>query len=433
MRALLFLLFFVLLTAETLNLDLSLAPGLSVKNAMLYLILLGIAINTALYRNRSFEAGSVIVPYALCIAYALFTWVTILLIIDYPGYSALRSLITLKGGMADHLIVFLVFFYGVLNAKDALWLIKALIWTVLIVNVISVMDALNLPDLGLIQEREDGRIGGPIGESNQYAVFVSLFLPGMLALAIMGRGWIRYAAFLGACVSALALMLTASRGGILGLVGGCLLACVLLRRFIPFRVAALGAFGALFFVFAAVLMAYLAGYGELLYDRFIQDSIGGGHEASSGRTTIWATALAQMFEQPVTLITGYGWDAYRAFTLTGFAPHNTYLGIFFELGIIGLFFVLLAYGNALRIARAGMRGAEGETLALLMAFCFGFLAVLVGVFFVELSIPWVFTWAYAGVSLRLALAVLQRDPEAFPESERAGSALVTAGDAGGVR
>ena len=425
MRALLFLLFFVLLTAETLNLDLSLAPGLSVKNAMLYLILVGIAINTALYRNRSFEAGSVIVPYALCIAYALFTWVTILLIIDYPGYERFYSLIVLKNGLADHLIVFLVFFYGVLNAKDALWLIKALIWTVLIVNVISVMDALNLPDLGLVHEREDGRIGGPIGESNQYAVFISLFLPGILALAIMGRGWIRYAAFLGACVSALALMLTASRGGTLGLVGGSLLACVFLRRFIPFRVAALGAFGALFFVFAGVLMAYLAGYGELLYDRFIQDSIGGGHEVSSGRTTIWTKALALMFDQPVTLITGYGWNAYSAFRPTGFAPHNTYLGIFFGLGIIGLFFVLLAYGNVLRIARAAMRVAERESLALLMAFSFGFLAVLVGIFFVELAQPWVFIWAYTGISLRLAITTLEQHPDSSPEAERSGPMLVT--------
>ena len=50
-RILLFLLFFVLLAADTLDLNLSLAPGLSVKKAFLYLILVGIAVDAALKRN----------------------------------------------------------------------------------------------------------------------------------------------------------------------------------------------------------------------------------------------------------------------------------------------------------------------------------------------------------------------------------------------
>ena len=97
MRWLLFLLFFILLAAPTLGLDLSLAPGLSVKNAFLYLVFLGTAIDTAIRRNRSFEAGSVVIPYALCFAYAIYTWLVIVLVIDYPGYSRLSSLVILKG------------------------------------------------------------------------------------------------------------------------------------------------------------------------------------------------------------------------------------------------------------------------------------------------------------------------------------------------
>ena len=55
MRVLLVLLFLVMQVAILLNLDLSLAPGLSVKNAFLYLILLGIIVDTALRRNRDLE------------------------------------------------------------------------------------------------------------------------------------------------------------------------------------------------------------------------------------------------------------------------------------------------------------------------------------------------------------------------------------------
>lgn len=420
MRLLLLLLFFILLTAETLGLDLSLAPGLSVKNAMLYLILLGIMIDTALHRNRVPEALSVVVPYALCIAYALFTWLVILLVIDYPGYSPLRSLIAWKGGLVDHLIVFLVFFYGVLNAKDALWLLKALIWTVMIVNIVSVMDTLNLPDLRLMDEDKNGRMMGPLGEPNQFALFISLFLPGAIALAVVERGWVRIIATFGASVSILAFVLTVSRGGTVGLVGGSLLAAVFLRRFLRLRVVSIGLLGILLMSIAAAALAYVYGFGELLYDRYVGQSLGGGYEVSSGRTVIWAKALAKMTEQPVTFVIGYGWNSYDTFRDFGFAPHNTYLGVFFELGAIGLTLILIAYGSVLRIARMSLTGAQPEVFGFLIAFSFGFLTVLVGVFFVELSLPWIFAWAYAGASLRLALT--KQDLEAASASREAADA-----------
>lgn len=239
------------------------------------------------------------------------------------------------------------------------------------VNVVSVVDALNLPDLGLIHERGDGRIGGPIGDSNQYAVFITLFLPGPIALAVLERGWIRAAAMLGEVVSTLALALTASRGGVLG------------------------------------LLAYATRYGELLYDRFILQATGGAHDASSGRRFIWTTALAKMFEQPVTLITGYGRYVYRAFRDFGYAPHNHYLGIFFNLGLIGLALVLLTYAGVLRIARQAIGWGDSQQSGLTIAFILGFFGVLVGIFFVKVHTPWLFVWAYTGAFLRLAVTVSQ--------------------------
>ena len=406
-RILLFLLFFVLLAGETLGLDMSLAPGLSVKNAFLYMLLLGIAIDTALNRNRRIEAPSVIVPYLLCISYAMFTWLVVVLILQYSGYSAMGSLVTLKGGLADHLIVFLVFFYGVLNVKDALWLIKAMLWLVIVGNLVTVVDALNLPDLGLIQEREDGRVGGPIGESNQYAVFLTLFLPGALALAAVARGWTRRLAIGGACVSALALLMTVSRGGILGLVVGGLLAAIFLRRFIPNRTLIYAVFFGIAFLTIGLLLAYAAGYGELLYDRFVDRSTGSAWEASSGRTVIWGRTLEKMIDTPITLITGYGWNSYRYFPDFGYAPHNSYLGIYFNLGVIGLALVLFSFWNVLRIAKRAIAIAPLDLSPLLVAFIFGFLGMLVGIFFVELYSPWLFIWAYTGANMRLAVSIME--------------------------
>ncbi len=403
-RFLLFLLFFVMLLADTLGLNLSLAPGLSVKNAFLYLILLIIAMQTALTRNRNLELLSIVVPYALCIFYAMFTWVIVVIFIKYPGFSDLGSLINLKGGLADHLVVFLVFFYGVLNSKDALWLLQLMIWIVVVGNFISVVDDLNLPDLGLINERGDGRIGGPIGEPNQYAAFLAMFLPAALGLAMVQRGVRRGLAILGFATSVLAFMMAASRGGIVGVVGGAALGAVFLRQFISGKVivSAIGKMFALAVVAVGVL--YIAGYGDLLYERIIGISItGDSYNVSSGRTVIWVVALDKMFEQPLTLITGYGWDTYRHFPEFNLAPHNSYLKIFFELGLIGLVLVLVAFANILRVAREGLRQAESESAIMLFAFVFGLLGILVAIFFIDLYSPWLFIWAYAGVAMRLAV------------------------------
>jgi O-antigen ligase len=407
-RILLFLLFFVLLASRTLGFETSLAPGLSIKNAFLYVIFLVIAIEAALARNRHFELPSVVIPYALCILYAIFTWITVILVIDYPGYSMVGSLMFLKSGLVDHLIVFLVFFYGTLTAKDSHWLMKMMIWTVIAGNAISVIDAFNLPDLGLIDEREDGRIGGVIGESNQYAAFLALFTPGAIALAITEQGWRRALAFLGVGASGLALLMTVSRGGILGAVAGGVLALIFLRRFVSGK-AVVWSFAGLFAsAIVGVAVLFVAGYGEVLQHRLIGLSTAGTtHEISSGRTYIWSRTLLQMMDSPVTLILGFGWESYRAFSITGFSPHNSYLKIFFELGAIGLLLVLLSFANILRIARIGLQNAQSEYSALLFAFIFGMFGILVAIFFVDLYAPWLFIWAFTGVAMRLAISQVE--------------------------
>lgn len=393
-----------MLSAETLGIDLSLAPGLSVKNAFLYLIFAGIAIETALTRNRRIELLPVIAPYALYFFYAAFTVVFAVLFIDYPGYQLIRSLIALKGGAADNLLVLFVFFYGVLTIKDALSLVKMMIWIVVIANFITVIDALDLPDLGLIDVRDDGRIGGPIGESNQYAAFLALFLPASVALVMLERGGRRLMAMLGVAATILALLMTASRGGFVGVLGGAALGAIFLRRFISRRtiVSAIGAMG--FLGIAAVGALYIVGYGELLYERTIALSTeGSSFDVSSGRTYIWGTALRKMIEHPLTLITGYGWDTYSQLRVFRFAPHNTYLKIFFELGAFGLMLVLVAFVNILRTARAALVQSESESAVNLFAFIFGLIGFLIAIFFVDIFSPWLFAWAFVGTAMRVAV------------------------------
>lgn len=404
MRVLLFLLFFVMLSAETLGINLSLAPGLSVKNVFLYLILFLIMSDTALKRNRQIKLLSVIVPYSTFFLYALVSTVFVFLLRSYPHYDLLQSIISLKGGIADNLIILLVFFYGILRTKDAVTLIRLMIWTVIVANAVTVIDGFNLPDLGLISEREDGRIGGPIGEANQYAAFLALFLPACIALVSIERGVLKKCAIVGVGVTILSLLMTASRGGFVGAFAGAVFGAVLLRRYISPRAAVLAVGATLGLAVAGIATMYIAGYGELLYDRFIGLSTeNSSFEVSSGRNYIWGTAISKMLDYPLSLITGFGWDTYRQGFVFRFAPHNSYLKIFFELGAVGLSLIILTFVNVFRIARNSLQNADPESFALLFALVFGLLGILVAIIFVDIQSPWLFLWAYVGTAMRLAV------------------------------
>lgn len=416
-KYLLFLLFVVTLVADWLGLNLSLAPGLSIKNAFLYLIFVGIAIETALKRNRRFELLPVIIPYSLCFFYAVFTLVVILLLINYPGYRPLQSAISLKAEFADNILIFLVVFFGVLVAKDALWLAKAMIWTVFFSSVITVIEASNLFELGLLQVSHDGRVTGPIGEPNQYAAFLALFLPPSLGLVMIERGGKRALALLGFAATVLAFLMTVSRGGIVGVALGAAMGTVFMRRFVSGKSVAIGAVASVVGGLAALSTLYFAGFGDLLVERFVDLSgAGNSWELSSGRTEIWSGALAKMFEQPLSIITGYGWDTYRQAFYFRYAPHNSYLKIFFELGSIGLFLIVFALVSILIIARRGLREAEGDNRIMLMSSIFGFLGLLVAIFFVDLTTPWIFIWAFLGTVMRIS--VNSGDAMAFGQNER---------------
>lgn len=404
MHILIFLLFVVLFTSKTLNFDLSLAPGLSVKNAFLYLIFAALAIDAALTRRYKLEIMPVLVPFALYVYYAVFSWIVVLLLLDYQAYSARSSLISLKSSLVDHLLVLLIFFYATRTASQGIWVIRNMLWLIMLGNVVTVVDALNIPDLGLIELREDGRVGGPTDSSNEYAAFLSAFVPAFLALYWSEKGFKKALAGVGAVVSLLAFLMAVSRGAIVGLLAGSLVGAFYLRQFIPAKLMLRGGVATVLCLVVAVIgMSFAGVYGELLLDRFGQFSSGSLNTASSGRIMIWLTALESMAENPVTFITGYGWDAYDAFYFR-YGTHNAYLGILFDLGLIGLVLMLLTFVNILRAARAALRYASPDGRPFLMAFIFGFLSLLASIFFGTLQSSWLYVWAFVGISLRLAVA-----------------------------
>lgn len=409
MKVLLSILVLVLIVLQTLSIDASLAPGLSVKNALLYLAAVSIVVRLVFSGRVKPDMVGLQACFLFLIAYATVSWLIALLAIKYPNYEFLDSAIALKGSLYDYAIFFVVFFYGLQTLEDSLAVLDALLAGVVVANVITVLDASQLLGWNIIPVRttdiyEMGRVQGAFGESNQHAAVVVLLLPAMFAKAITTRGVARMFWGVGALFGVAAVFMTASRGAMLGMALAAIWGAYIFRRFISLGKIA-GWMGVITVVVSVVLVAMSATYTELLRDRVIGLSFGGdSFDASSGRTWIWATALQRMMESPWSFITGFGWDVYSSMGFE-FAPHNTYLGLWFNLGLPGVIAFLLIIAQALFAGRAAAEVAPPDVRPHMVAFVIGFTAVCIAMFFVELHVPQLYVWAYVGLAMRAAASV----------------------------
>jgi len=406
-----------LLATDALNWDLSLLPGLSAKNLIIYLIAVVLALRMVVSRGSIMVAGQLQGAFIVQIGYAVVTWLVAALLIQYPYYDLIASGIKLKTGLIDHYIFFLVFLFGVRTADDAIKVIKGLLFGALLANIITILDAAGIISLGF-RIREDGRTAGAIGESNQYAAFIILFLPATIAAAVAAHGFQRLFWFGATLVGCMTLVMTASRGGFVGLAMMCAVGAYLYRHLISYSRISGWVFGSLILL---VLIVSFSQYGNLLAERMIGTTgTIDANTASSGRSDIWATALGVMFAHPITFITGFGWDAY-AYMPFQFSPHNHYLALWFNLGLVGLFFGSYLLFSAIGRARRASLQASPPLRGQLIAFVLGTVGVATAIFFVDLHKPWFYFWMYVGVAMRMVLCVEQepvRESAAAPSPRR---------------
>jgi hypothetical protein len=381
-------------------------PGVSAKNLIIYLIAVVLALRMVVSRGSIMAAGQMQGAFIIMIGYAIVTWLVAALLVQYPHYDLVASGIKLKSALIDHYIFFLVFLFGVQTTDDALKVIKGLLFGALLANVITILDAAGVISLGF-RIREDGRTAGAIGESNQYAAFIILFMPATLAAAVAAHGFKRLFWFGATLVACMTLVMTASRGGFVGLAMMCAVGAYLYRHLISYSRISGWVFGSLILLVLAVSFSQ---YGNLLAERLIGTGSIDASTASSGRSEIWSDALAVMFHNPLSLITGFGWDAYASMPFQ-LSPHNHYLALWFNLGLVGLFCgAYLLFSGIGRARRASLHAAP-PVRGQLIAFVLGAVGVCTAVFFVDLHKPWFYFWMYAGVAMRMALCV-EKNPVA---------------------
>ncbi len=94
-----------------------------------------------------------------------------------------------------------------------------------------------------------------------------------------------------------------------------------------------------------------------------------------------------------------------------YSPHNYYLAQWFNLGLPGLICSVLLLVMPVRTALQSFAVAPPQLRALLAGFVFATLAYASATFFVDLYVPWIYFWAYTGVTMRLAMIARETVPE----------------------
>jgi len=419
--------------SDTLGLPLSLGPGLSLKNGVMYLLALILALRIAIRGGYKFEMQTVQVCFALLIAYAFISVLVAGLLIHYDSYKIVASAITLKTTLIDYAVIFGLYFYGTRSVKDSLFIMKAVVIAVTISNAISIGSIeglINIPGVDTVPG-ESGRVQGAFGGSNETAALVVCILPLYVAFARARRGLWSLAWICGGLVSITMLLMNVSRGAMVAMLLAYPLAAYSFRKYISGRQVLLWVGGPVVLAGSAFSLVGLH-FVTLFLARFVGESGATDVGAlSSGRSGIWLRALEKMMSYPITLISGFGWNTYDTMAFH-FATHNYYLLLWFEIGLVGLLTFLVLVWRILATVRASVSPAPTEARGPLIAFVFGFGAFLIALFFSGVSQPWPYVWILAGVALRMAICVsgpTRLTQDNGDEGQRAERAFARAADA----
>jgi O-antigen ligase len=406
MRYVLALLFILLIAGDVFGWNQSLAPGLSVKNAMIYIAGLMLAARLVLSRTTSLEFPRILIWMGVLVGYAMFTWLAVGFVIHYKSYKIISAGIDLKAMLIDYFVVFALCLYGIQTLADVKFVIKALLIGLTCANAIAIGDIVGLFQIGVTmvgtEGVEAGRAFGAFGHANETAALVICLLPAYVAVAVTSRGVMRLFWAGAGLVSATMMLMTGSRGAFVGLTVGGVIGWYTCRRLISFARTVPLLIGLAVLAVPVLLLVNMK-FGSVLTDRVIemlQDPM----TRSGDRTSIWLQGISRMMDHPLTLLTGFGWDSYSVMGFF-FATHNYYLLLWFELGVIGVLSYLAIIRGAVLTARSAAELAPADLRGYLVAFIFGICFVSVAIFFSLLFKPWLYIWAYIGVTMRLAAIV----------------------------
>ena len=96
MRYLLALLFVILTAGDVFGWNQSIAPGMSVKNAFIYIAALSLATRIVIRGGFKLEVPSIHLWLGVLVAYAILTWLAVGIVLHYQSYKLVATGIDLR-------------------------------------------------------------------------------------------------------------------------------------------------------------------------------------------------------------------------------------------------------------------------------------------------------------------------------------------------
>lgn len=426
MRNLLILIVVFLAASDILGMDVGLAPGLSMKNGLLYLALGLLLLQRAVTRRPKMELAWLQIVFVCLVIYAIGSVVFNIMVLELSGYRVMDQIVTLKTQLIDRLIIFALFFYLTRTEADVRVVLSWLLLAIAVGCVLTITNVAGLTSIGRTiygsdNEVEGGRVFGYFGHANETGTLLVALIPAYIAMSERARGWAR-AGWM-ACLAAVALMLlmTGSRGAMVGLLTGGLGVVIVCRRHFEGRRVRRWLLWSVP-VLVPVVLIFGWQYVQTLAERVAIQASGQIADASSGRTEIWGDALGAMLDSPWTLVTGFGWGGWDNHNFR-YVAHNSYLSYWFDLGLPGLLALLMLILGTMLVARRAIVHAAPGTRGLLIAYLAGMASLLVAIAFLNLYTPWPYLWAYIGLMMRMATIVGAGAPAAAPVRAPLGTQL----------
>lgn len=428
MRGLLLLIVVVRATSDILGVDIGLAPGLSAKNLLLYVGFGLLLLQKAVTRKPRLQIVGLQGLFLFMVAYAIGTVVFNVMVLELPGYSPIEQAIGLKTQLVDYFILFVLFFYAARTEADVRAVLSCLLGAVALASLFTITNVFGLTNIGQTtfghnNDIEGGRVYGYFGHANETGTLLATLIPAFFAMVESARPRLRLLWLGGLAASALMLLMTGSRGAMVGfLVGGGVTAFAYRQYFDRKRVR----YWLILAVTVMMPLMLVVGweYLQTLAARLEIQATGRMADASSGRTDLWSDALGIMMDSPWTLITGFGWGGWDNHNFR-YVAHNSYLQYWFDLGLPGLLGLLLVITGSMAVVRKSLAGAQSGTRAIFVGYQIGMASLLVALVFLNLYTPWPYLWAYMGLVMRLAIIVRTRERESLIAREPAGTPIMS--------
>ena len=383
--------------------------GLSLKNFFLYFLFLCFLTHIIIKRDWSFLQYTKVIHifYILLIVYGSISVVYNSIFSNIPHYNVNSAIQTLKEDLVDTYLLFLIFSYFVDTKEKAHFFFKFFLVLMTIGCILTII-GVYIPSLNFFGFDEGNiRANGPMGEPNQTGAVLALFILFAISMFWKSTNISRYIYALSVSLMLATLLLTSSRGGLLGVILGLCIFIWLLRKKMSLGVIVLVIVS--FFLFFG-LSWFLApeSYKNLFLSRIGMLEVHNKldlYYISAGRTYIWKRGLEVLIKSPVL---GYGWAAFRFFT--HYSSHNTFLEVLVSVGIIGFILYISIFFFLLKILYKTAVDSNEPYSTYIFGIIAGICALLCSVFFVNLYKPWLVVWSFLGVCIGYAnLLLIQTD------------------------